>query len=342
MDEKNLDKDGYLPVNDLLKFNKVKTISNDINSITEALASSSFLELDENKTKVKRKNAFIEISQEGIDARTVYVENLPPNTDHVSLSALFNQVGPVEYISLPKKDNTIRGFGFVEFKNAADVQSAIDKLHKYDLQTSPKELRIIPKAKWLELKELYKYLLRKQSRYFNTKKKTDNNTKAEEKSTEMAIEPSEDQGSKSSTGSKSNSNDVYFTEGVIVYINHIKDEVKKEQLKTLVESNFPVAFIDFKNDDMQAYIRCHSAKEANEVISDRDTLVSLLGEDIQIRILEGEEERIYWGKIACKGRPLNLSGNKRNKNQPQAKFNQNKQQKKVPNQQPKRTVFTES
>jgi len=79
-----------------------------------------------------------------------------------------------------------------------------------------------------------------------------------------------------------------------VHINNLKSDLEKTTIRDTVEASFPVAYVDFKNNSIQGYIRCHSAKEAKQLLSDQNQFKEKLGESIIFRILEGQEEKIYW------------------------------------------------
>ena len=56
-----------------LQFNKIRAISHGLKPILKALKHSESLELNEEKTKVRRKTPFVEPSQKDTDKRTIYV-----------------------------------------------------------------------------------------------------------------------------------------------------------------------------------------------------------------------------------------------------------------------------
>lgn len=118
-------------------FNKIKNILNGSESeaiIRKALSRSTILELSEDETKVRRKeNATIK-TQEEIDECTLYVEQIPINSTHESISAVFARFGKVNYVSLPryKKSRQIKQFGFVEFDDKESIMKAINCFKRVD------------------------------------------------------------------------------------------------------------------------------------------------------------------------------------------------------------------
>lgn len=98
-----------------LRFNKIRTLTDDVNRVAKALKNSTILSLSEDGTKVCRTTPIN--PRENCEACTVYVQGLPPDATHEWLSGLFTKYGPIAYISIPRYKNTskIKGFAFVEF-----------------------------------------------------------------------------------------------------------------------------------------------------------------------------------------------------------------------------------
>ncbi|XP_041988393.1 la-related protein 7 [Aricia agestis] len=116
--------DPYVPIAEFLKFNKIKSLTQDVNDIVKAMKHSTFLELSEDKTKVKRK---LPMMPYDADLRTVYVESIPETASREWLERVFSDFGHVAYISLPKFKNSqrIKGFAFIEFEKPQDAHKCI-------------------------------------------------------------------------------------------------------------------------------------------------------------------------------------------------------------------------
>ncbi|XP_014360764.2 la-related protein 7 [Papilio machaon] len=124
-----VNKDPYVPISEFLKFNKINSMTQEITDIAKALSHSTFLELSEDKLKVKRKTPLLPYD---VDARTVYVESIPVKATQDWLKKVFSNYGHVAYISLPKFRNTqrIKGFGFIEFEKPQEAQKCINAFIK--------------------------------------------------------------------------------------------------------------------------------------------------------------------------------------------------------------------
>ncbi|XP_018307517.1 la-related protein 7 isoform X2 [Mycetomoellerius zeteki] len=136
----NLNKDRYLsgllkesPYVDLevfTRFNKLRELTTDTNRIAKALQGSTILKVSEDGTKVCRLTPIQK--KEDIDQCTIYVQNLPPDSDHDWLISIFSKYGSVEYVSIPRYRNNkkIKGFAFVEFDKPSSAQECIKTFRK--------------------------------------------------------------------------------------------------------------------------------------------------------------------------------------------------------------------
>ncbi|KOB76830.1 putative multi-sex-combs protein [Operophtera brumata] len=88
--------DPWVPLDLFLKFNKIRTLSQDLNDIAKAMKHSSLLELSEDRTKVKRK---VPVLPYDADERTVYVESIPVSATREWLQ----RVSEKEEFEPPKK-----------------------------------------------------------------------------------------------------------------------------------------------------------------------------------------------------------------------------------------------
>lgn len=108
-----------------LKFNKIRELTTDINRISKGVQASTILSLSEDGMKVRRITPIAQ--KENIDECTVYVQNLPPDADHETLSSIFSQYGQVVYVSIPrfKNNKKIKGFAFVEFDTIESAKNCL-------------------------------------------------------------------------------------------------------------------------------------------------------------------------------------------------------------------------
>lgn len=78
-----------------MNFNKIKNLLNGgpENIIRKALSRSTVLEMSEDQTSVKRKDDAPLKTQDEIDECTIYVEQIPINSSHESISSIFSRFG---------------------------------------------------------------------------------------------------------------------------------------------------------------------------------------------------------------------------------------------------------
>ncbi|XP_003489548.1 la-related protein 7 [Bombus impatiens] len=122
--------DPYVDLSVFLKFNKIRELTTDINRISKGVQASTILSLSEDGMKVRRITPIAQ--KENTDECTVYVQNLPPDTDHETLSSIFSQYGQVVYVSIPrfKNNKKIKGFAFVEFDTIESAKNCLKAFEK--------------------------------------------------------------------------------------------------------------------------------------------------------------------------------------------------------------------
>ncbi|EDW00135.1 la-related protein 7 [Drosophila grimshawi] len=120
-----VEQDPYVPLDIFLTFNKIKTLTQDVQQISTSLSNSQLLELDESGLKVRRKTELPK--QRDVNDKTLYVEALPATATHDWLKEVFSRYGPVSYVSLPHYPGTrkIKEFAFIEFEKSGSVEKAI-------------------------------------------------------------------------------------------------------------------------------------------------------------------------------------------------------------------------
>ncbi|EFN88316.1 la-related protein 7 [Harpegnathos saltator] len=139
-----LKKSPYVALDVFTNFNKLSTLTTDTNRIAKALEKSTMLKVSEDGTKVCRLTPINK--KENIDECTVYVQNLPPDSDHDWLISAFSKYGKVVYVSIPRyqSNKKIKGFAFVEFDTPAGAEECIKAFQKdgcvLPSHTSPNDL----------------------------------------------------------------------------------------------------------------------------------------------------------------------------------------------------------
>lgn len=122
----------------------MKALTSSTKDIAKSIEKSDFLELSDDKTRVRRKT---EIKQKAdIDDYIIYVECLPSTADHDWIRNTFSVFGNIAYISLPryKRSKKIKEFAFIEFEQKSSVEKAISAFKEFrgfiTTEKSPEEL----------------------------------------------------------------------------------------------------------------------------------------------------------------------------------------------------------
>lgn len=104
---KNMNMEGYVKLELLASFGRVKKLSTDLDQIRKALELSTKLVMNEDQTMVCRKDPLPpDQSYHGKLARTAIAYNLPEDASVASLRETFAQCGEITYLRLLKKNST--------------------------------------------------------------------------------------------------------------------------------------------------------------------------------------------------------------------------------------------
>ncbi|KAJ3382267.1 hypothetical protein HDU92_004865 [Lobulomyces angularis] len=154
---------GFVSLDTLLSFNRLKSISEDKDLIKEALKDSEFLEVDDEKNMVKRTT---QIQKTILNwNHGVYVSGFPEDLKDIVGTAkeIFNQFGNVNFVKiLRNKDKLFKGDVLIDF-NAEEP--AAKALEKKTLEYNGSTLKIIKKNTFYEEIKNKEYGTRKKDRY---------------------------------------------------------------------------------------------------------------------------------------------------------------------------------
>ncbi|XP_019644772.1 PREDICTED: la-related protein 7-like [Branchiostoma belcheri] len=127
--EMEKEKEGWIDLSVILSFNKMKQLTSDPKMVVKSLRNSELVQVNAEKTKVRRTKPLAEPVQ--MDERTVYVECLPRAVTHEWIRTTFSVCGKVTYISLPRYQTTgdPKGFAFIEFEKQEEAEKACKMLN---------------------------------------------------------------------------------------------------------------------------------------------------------------------------------------------------------------------
>ncbi|PRP86062.1 la-related protein 7 [Planoprotostelium fungivorum] len=276
-------------------FNKLHSLTSDERIVIESLKNSTSVCVSPDEKRVKRIVPFVSTADpSAYDHRTVYAENLPENYSHDSIKEMFSNIGPVSYVSLPKyPDKSLKGYAFIEFETEEDAQKAVSQLDKFN--EDKEKLRVMTKTHWLEYKKQYKQFIQADKIIVHRKQPRPKPQKKEKPKKEEKKPARKEEAQNREEVVAERQNVMQETEKV-VRISGMKDGVTKVILRNTLEDNFPLLFINYKAGNVQCEIHVKLESEAQELASRRDDFSSSLGPDVTIRVLTGEEEKVYWEK----------------------------------------------
>ncbi|CAL8144852.1 unnamed protein product [Orchesella dallaii] len=130
VEQANENSEGFVDLSIFLDFTKIQRLNASISHIQKALVTSDKLELSSDRQKARRKIPFdpSKTKTEGeVEECTIYVENIPRDSDHEWVEKIFQAFGPVAYVSLPKfKSGQHKSFGFVEFESNDSARKCVE------------------------------------------------------------------------------------------------------------------------------------------------------------------------------------------------------------------------
>lgn len=278
---------GWVSLQTLLTFNRLKQLSTDAQVIVDALKKSTndLLEIDEENKKVRRARPLPENLSEfetNLKQNTVYVKGFPGSLSLDDLFAFFEPHGKVLQVFMRRFPGTkqFKGSAFVTFETHDQMKAFLD----------------LPEVKYKD-----DVLLREsQAAYLERKAPQLEKIKDAKKRKEQQKEEKQKQ--------MQEAEEAYLREqkipGAILHLKPMNEQATRENIKELFDNFAPVRYIDFNKGEPEAYVRFHHANKAKEAL-DRATekaggTLELKGAKIEARVLEGEEEEEHWKKIIQK------------------------------------------
>jgi len=258
----NADNEGYVDLEKIANFNKMRSMTSDIGLIVEAAKSSNLVQPDTTGKRIRRTKV-VPIAK-NVDSRTVYVEGFPPDSTHDTLKQFFSVCGKVNYVSIPRnKDQarTFKGFAFIEYEKEEEAVHAIKELNTVGNTdhnpAAPVGLRVIAKDTWDRLKDEFKELKAKQR----------------------------------------NEHHGPPGRGSILHISNVATEILHPEIKAILKNYGKVAYLDMQENG-EGYARFTTPEEAKSAVTKIiEQKLQIGGKEVSARIVDGEEEQKYWEKI---------------------------------------------
>ncbi|XP_041976086.1 la protein homolog [Aricia agestis] len=271
--------DGWVPLEILIKFNRLAKLTTDTEVIAASLlkSTSGLLEVSDDNKKIRRspEMPLPEMNEERrkeLLARTIYAKGFPKDISLDELMKFFKQYDEVENIVMRKyqdrqtKKRIFKGSVFATFKTK---EQATKFMEAKDVKYNDTDLIIL----WQE-----NYLQQKQEEYATRKEKKEKKNKDKDANEEK--------------------DDFKLPTGTVLHFTQSNEKMKREDLKESLDTlGEEIAFIDFKVGDPEGWIRFakeNSAKQVAEKIPEGK--LRICDTDVVFKLLEGEEEKNYLEK----------------------------------------------
>lgn len=302
---------GWVDLEVLTKFNRLKILSTDYKVIINALkkSDSNLLEIDEEKNRIRRAKPLPENLSEfetSLKQNTVYVKGFPATISLDDLYAFFEPYGKVLQIFMRRFPSTrqFKGSLFVTFETQDQMQSFMDlnevKHEETVLQRETQEAYLQRKGPQLDAAKSAK-LKREQE-------KEDKKKQREE--AEQAFYKSQ------------------VVLGSVLHLKGLGSGATREIIRELFDSHAKIRWIDFNKGDPEAYVRFQEENKAqlalDAALKANNDELKIKDEKFEYRILEGEEEQQFWKDTikklieqkskGRKGKKSGFGGGNKNKN----------------------------
>eukprot|EP00695_Tsukubamonas_globosa_P000317 TRINITY_DN1233_c0_g1_i1.p1 TRINITY_DN1233_c0_g1~~TRINITY_DN1233_c0_g1_i1.p1 ORF type:complete len:223 (+),score=129.15 TRINITY_DN1233_c0_g1_i1:241-909(+) len=141
--------EGYVAIDIIASFNKIKALSADLATVVKALKASQTLEVDSDGKMVRRTAPLPETDTS--KARTIYAKPFPPTATIETISEFFSAHGKVLFVKVRKTPaGGPKGSVFVEFETEEEAK----KVAESQLQFEGKDLIIKPQNAYFEEKKV--------------------------------------------------------------------------------------------------------------------------------------------------------------------------------------------
>ncbi|XP_070186637.1 lupus La protein-like [Littorina saxatilis] len=283
LQEKIKEDDGWVTMETMLNFNRLKTLSDDKEAICNALkkSTSGLMEVSEDLTKIRRSPEKplpdnTKERKEDLNARSVYVKGFPVDSTLDTLMEFFEKFGKVDTIFMrrEKAEKTFKGSVFVTFTSVDDEKKFLEEEN----------------VKYQEA-ELIKM---KKDDYFKMK-----GEEAKQKKKETAPADSKEDAEKKKEEDEQKL-DEQMTKGSVLFLKGLTKETTMEDVRAFFGEFGNVAWVEYSKGDEKALLRFSEADaqaSLDKAKATADGKVIINGAELESRVLEGEEEKEYWRKM---------------------------------------------
>ncbi|GJQ80877.1 La [Trypoxylus dichotomus] len=282
LQEKIKEDEGWVPLDVLLTFKRLASLTTDQDVIAKAIekSESGLVEVSEDKKKLRRnpEKAAPELNEERVKnlrARTAYAKGFSKDEDLDSIVSFLEPHGPIEscvrrtYTDMATKEHKFKGSCFIIFKDAELCKKFIE-------------------AESIKYKDVE--LIRKWQEVYQKEKKEEVETRRGSKRQKPE-------------GKAKEENKIEIPKGTILHFSGIAEgkTLTREEIKEKIieQCEMEPAFLDYKKGDAEGYVRMKNENNAVELHKKLTDGKLEIGEiSLTLRVLKDEEEEEYLKKTA--------------------------------------------
>lgn len=304
------DSDGFVTINILLKFNTIKSITDDPKIIAKAVneVKNPPLKLNDDESAIARVEPFTQDMMEGNVKVTLRVSNIPTkegedgedyDVSRDEITALFQEFGDVAMVRLLKskmrgQDNKVAvGRGFVEFCTVEDMEKAVAELCTENIEDEslkPNKVLTI-KGNDLRVKTMQQWLDKKKDQ----RKEKSSKSPMTEKNKRKAEKVEEEKEKIESIEFK-----LDWKPGCVISVKGLPEDCDREAILTAVKGfmgDDVVVRADYSRGLKDGAIRFDEPTERIAALAAdlKEGKVTVNGQTVEsASVLEGEEETKYY------------------------------------------------
>lgn len=296
--------DGWVTIETLLTFNRLKSLTTAVDVVAAALKKSTnqLLEVSEDGTKIRRSPAkpapeSNKEQQQKLDELSVYVKGFPQTATIDELLEFFGQFGKCINVFMRRypKTRKFKGSVFATFETKEQADGFLAK----------------EGVKYNELE-----LTRSMKTDYVARKKQERQARLDEKAKKKAA-------NNEAAGGDAAAEEPEAPEivlGCLLRIKGLGSETTWENLKEAFASYAAVAFVDYSRGQPEAVLRFVEEGSAQAVLAKlgaQGEPLKVNGHEVTAEALEGDEEVEYWKKLTAAKRDrknrFNKGGQRGNK-----------------------------
>lgn len=276
--------EGWVAIETLLTFNRLKALSTEENVIVEALrrSTSQLLEVSADGKKIRRSPAKPapegnKERQQKLDELTVYAKGFPATATMDELLEFFGQFGVCINVFMRRLPQTRKFKGSV-FATFATKEEAAAFLAKEGVKFNELELTRCMKTDYV------------------ARKKEERDARQEEKAKKKAASNQEAAAAEEAEAEQE------IVLGCLLRLTGLGEKTTWESLKQALAPFAEIAFVDYSRGSPQGVLRFVEEGAAQAVLAKLEAQGEKLKIDdneVAATVLEGDEETEYWKKMAA-------------------------------------------